>query len=284
MADVKLSLEATHIVPNVSDRVRGSDMEASPVTGYLEIYDLFGGWIYPNVQPTRTAADDPTYTAQFAGIDLSAYLVEGAPVKWTQNSIVRYGWISSAPSYSGGNTTVTILTRLDSTSANYDMLDTSTYPATVFAWGFPRRPGTGFPTAESYWTLSVSDTSLRTQASPTAGTWYNLGSVNIVRPTGRFFMSYSVTLYADRAAAGGVDQISTLSTANNSESDGGFSNVFYAAAVTALQNQSRVNNRLVSGAKATHYLNSKVNTSGLTTLINGNNNSTLTITALCAYL
>jgi hypothetical protein len=132
------------------------------------------GWIsYTAVTPTRTAADDPTYTIQFASVDLTAVLQEAMPVRWTQNSIIRYGWISSAPAFSGGNTSITILTRTDSSSADYDALDTGTYPITGFAYGLPKQPGAGMSVNPDHWDVIVTDTTAYTKTSPTQNAWYN---------------------------------------------------------------------------------------------------------------
>lgn len=142
------------------------------------------GWTaYTDVTPTRTAADDPTYTLQFAGVDLTAVLQEGMPIKWTQNSIVRYGWISSAPAYASGNTTITVLTRTDSSSTNYDVLDTSTYAITGFAYGLPRQPGIGFPALHEYWDVKFEDTADRSVTTPGTGI-VNPGSLSQSVPIG----------------------------------------------------------------------------------------------------
>lgn len=163
---------------NSTTFLRGDQTWATPSTSSAD------GWTaYTDVTPTRTAADDPTYTLQFAGVDLTATLQEGMPIKWTQNSIVRYGWISSAPAYASGNTTITVLTRTDSSSTNYDVLDTSTYAITGFAYGLPRQPGIGFPALHEYWDVKFEDTADRSVTTPGTGI-VNPGSLSQSVPIG----------------------------------------------------------------------------------------------------
>ena len=98
---------------------------------------------------------DPAYWMQFAGVDLTTTLYFGMPIKWTQNSIVRYGFICTTPSYSGGNTKFMVLTRCDGTSADYDLLDTGTYAVSAFYYGLPKLPGLGFPISNDAWKLNI---------------------------------------------------------------------------------------------------------------------------------
>lgn len=245
------------------------------------------GWTaYSAVVPTRIASDDPTYTLQFAGVDLTTTLFEGMPIKWTQNSIVRYGWISSAPTFST-NTNITVLTRLDSSSANYDVLDTGTYTISNFAYGLPKQPGINFPILRDYWTLVVSNTANNTQASPVAGTVYAPGSVNIVKPLGSFNLKFSGTIWID--IAGQCSMVLGLSTSTSSASDGALLayQVTYASSVASfMANFSRV----ISGAKATYYCIVQTGTVGASAirlrgdLATGSATRPITLQAICDYL
>ena len=175
------------------------------------------GWIsYTAVTPTRTAADDPTYTIQFASVDLTAVLQEAMPVRWTQNSIVRYGWISSAPAFSGGNTTVTILTRTDSTSADYDVLDTATHAISAFAYGLPRQPGVGFPALHEFW--EVVYTSTANQLVNTPGTVVvNPGNMSQVIPIGDWYIKANFLVWVEFTGTNTRHSVlGGIGTANNS--------------------------------------------------------------------
>lgn len=168
-------------------------VEWGTITGNLqdqiELIDILNskrrvdGWLEMLVQPTRTAADDPTYTLQFTGVDYRGNLAEGTPVTWLQNDIIRYGYINSEPIYSGGNTTVTVLTRLDSSSTDYDVLDTGTYAITFFSVALPKQPGLGFPALPQYWTTSLVDSSNQNVSTPGTGI-VNPGSLSLTVPIG----------------------------------------------------------------------------------------------------
>lgn len=270
----------------------GSDGSPNIPTG--STYNIGGiphahdGWaVYNAVIPTLTASDDPTYTLQFAGVNLTVFLEEGTPLKWTQNSIVRYGFINSASSYSGGNTTITVLTRLDGSSANYDVLDTSTYPISNFCYGVVKQPGFGFPCGETLWTYEFADTSDRFQTNPTQNVWYNPGSVSFVKPLGEFIFEYFAQMYASMAGVNAV-AFASMSTSNNSESDSDLTRfvvVAYSASVGTMFAYAPVNMRKVlSGAKATYYAITKTNQVGQANLGYNNSSGKFIARFRCAYL
>lgn len=151
----------------------GTPYATSILTVEIDTESLITGWTkYDTVIPTRISSDDPTYTIRFSGVNLTSILEVGQPVKLSQNGSLRYGWISSL-NFSSPNTDVTILTRLDSSSSLYDILDTSTYPITLFGYG---RKGTipfGMPGLRTNWDLVVVNTTTYLKTNPTVNTWYN---------------------------------------------------------------------------------------------------------------
>lgn len=127
---------------------------------------------------------DPLYYMQFAGVDLTTTLYRGMPIKWTQNSIVRYGFIATTPTFSGGNTNIAVLTRCDSTTSDYDVLDTSSFAISSFNYALPKMPGLGFPLSITNWSLSISDGNFNSKVSPVAGTTYNPGNIALMVTAG----------------------------------------------------------------------------------------------------
>jgi hypothetical protein len=161
--------------------------------------------------------EDPVYRIRFSGVDLTSTLYHRMPVKWTQNSIVRYGYISSDPVYTGSNTEMTILTRCNSTTADYDVLDTTTYPITNFYYGLPKQPGLGMPLNNEDWSLSITDTSARTKTSPTTGQWYGgstlaSGSPALLFPVAEWSIEFGGRGTAVIGSAGPVGVRATLSS------------------------------------------------------------------------
>lgn len=246
------------------------------------------GWTPTSVQPTRTAADDPTYTIQFASIDLTGVLQEGTPIEWTQNSIVRYGFISSAPSYSGGNTTCTVLTRLDSNSANYDVLDTGTYPITDFAYGLPKQPGIGFPVTEDYWTYIITDTSDQSQSNPVQNTFYNPGSLAIVKPLGAFSVGMQAMAWAASKAAQTITGMhGGLSTSTSSWTNNNLKQAVASqgASGTLAIGQSVSVEDFITGAKATYYVLYVTYYANMNAIIYYNNSiKTMKLYCKCGYI
>lgn len=176
---------------------------------------LGADWIQISGTITRASADDPTYVMTIASQNLTGQIGSGMRIKWTQNSIVRYG-IVTAISFST-NTTLTILTRCNDANANYDMLDSSTYPVTEVYYSTKYAP-VGFDVDKVLWTIT-SDTASGSQASATNGAWYNLGG-NIVVAIGSWKVSMSImTFAAYKTGVASLGAKATLSTANNSESD-----------------------------------------------------------------
>lgn len=272
-----------------------SNIKAALKTYSDTLYLSQNGWVATSVQPTRTAADDPTYSIQFTGVDYSANLKEGVPVTWVQNSITRYGYVSGADAaYSGGNTSCTILTRLDSNSANYDVLDTGTYAITNFAYGLPKQPGTGFPTSESVWTFAVTDTTTYTKTSPTQNTWFramdsgNLPSATF--PLGRWRNVSYFGLF--RVASASPDTFAniraTLSTSTSSQSDGDFtfSDTIAGASgsIVLLLATGNLPKLLSLAAKTTYYLLVYTGNASAASIQVQGATGTTTIRAICDYL
>jgi hypothetical protein len=150
----------------------------------------------------------------------------------------------------------------------------------------------GFPLDPLKWSVKVTDTTERSQATPTALTWYNVGGsvAQIVVPIGSWHLSYFVRPYCSMNAGGTLAIASTLSTDDDSETD------FYMTCVATIsiggatsQLNSTVFHRskfVTLAAKATHYLNLLANKSAgtLGTLYSENQDSPLILQAVCAYL
>jgi hypothetical protein len=215
---------ADNITPTVGGMIEagtnttltGSGSLADP---YVINADTSGTWFAPTaVIPTRASADDPTYTITFAGVDLTNIISEGFRISWKQNALTRYGFISKAPTYSAGNTTVTILTICGDASANYDVLDTGTYAISEVKFSAAKSP-LGFPMSPTLWTVSLSDANYRVQATPTINTYYNLGSLSLAMPIGSWDVSFTAICELSKSTAMDMYGKAALSTSASSVSD-----------------------------------------------------------------
>jgi hypothetical protein len=141
----------------------------------------------------------------------------------------------------------------------------------------------GFPLNPAKWTVSVTDSTDRSQGSPTNDVWYNLGSLSINIPIGAWDVSFKVALFANRASAATQPIYATLSTANNSESDPEMTNGAEVVA-TGVGMPVYVRKDVILTSNTPHYLNSKVTATSTSTLYNFNGRARPFIKAVCKYL
>lgn len=235
-----------------------------------------GGWFDAGETWTYASADDPTFTFTIAGVDLTGKYSPGMKIKLTQTT-PKY-FIITAVAFST-DTTITIYGGTDYDLANAAI--TSPFYSLVKApFGFPLNP--------SKWTVTVTDTSNATQASPTNGTWYNLGSITISIPIGCWNVYYSVVGGCDRStASAGQEAYITLSTANNSEVDklwSAFLHIGDASAGGKGTNQTVYRENVLNlAAKTSYFLNCMADITSLNIYFRGDIATTV-IRAVCAYL
>ena len=78
----------------------------------------------------------------------------------------------------------------------------------------------GMPVSTDRWMITAINKA-GGQTSVAGGNWTNISSFNILVPTGSWNLAYKVSIYVG-SATGGVNTMTTLSTANNTESNGKF--------------------------------------------------------------
>lgn len=240
-------------------------------------------WGAPNPMWFRLAAsgayqsaDSPSFVIRFASVDVSTYLTLGMRVRLKQGGSYKY-FIVTKIDFST-NTDVTLYGGTDYTLTNTTITDLEFSSSKV---------PPGFPADPSKWTVEVSDSTVRTQSSPVAGTWYNLGSMTISIPIGVWDVSYianALALCASASVSNYAVHYTTLSTANNSESDATWTNKVYCNDVTEYASMSMRQKVLNLTTKTSYYLNSRtdsVTTSGISLI---NSISRCVIRAVCAYL
>lgn len=230
------------------------------------------GWIPAREIWTYSAADAPTFTATTSGDKTSKYSA-GMRVKLTQTT-VKY-FIITAVAYSTGTTTLTLYGGTDYTLAN--ALIQNPYFST-------QKAPQGFPLNRDKWDLLKTDTTRRSQTPPASGTWYNLGSASINVPIGAWDIEYMVAPQALTSAAVALSMYVTLSTANNSQSDVGWTCSTQHASPTNLGTPNYRRRFVLLAAKTTYYLNTSVSGTSLAELRNLNDLTYLYIRANCAYI
>lgn len=144
----------------------------------------------------------------------------------------------------------------------------------------------GFPRQKNKWDVEYLGNTLQSYGVGTAGTWYNTGHVLIV-PTGEWKLSYQCIVIAQHAGVTFLGSFSTLSTANNTDSDTRFrkSTTNIASSQTQISNEVTMLNSISATTATPYYLNLKPVNSSTTSQIDGSNSGGPTvIRAECAYL
>lgn len=241
------------------------EIDSTFITIIEEIIEPFGDDLYIQLEGwephasletwTFAIADDPVYQIYVSGnVTANPSYKLGNKVRCTNNSTTFYGFIVKVGAYDSGNdrTPVDLYGGTDYDLANSAI--TAPYISKI-------KSPDGFPLNPDKWTVSLTDTSNRSQASPVSGTWYNLGSLSLAIPIGvwRVYYELALEISITTAAVAAFGFRSTLSTANNSESDSGFSTnyVRISPIATALPFRETAHREKIVAltSKTTHYLN-----------------------------
>lgn len=233
---------------------------------------MVDGWIEAGETWTYAAADAPTYTFTISGDKTTKYGI-GMRLKLTDVT-VKY-FIVTAVTYGAPNTTVTVYGGTDYTLTGGAI--------TLPYYSMAKAPF-GFPLSPLKWRQEYTDTTDRSQATPTINVWYNLNTASLSIPIGIWDVSYFVSVTAVDASATIWPIGATLSTANNSSSDADWNSFGYASDVTANGHTFYRSKTIALAAKTTYYLNTRTTASNLDTLYNSNSGAPLIIRAVCAYL
>jgi hypothetical protein len=234
------------------------------------------GWVAAGETWTYVSADGPTGVFSVPA-DVTTKYQAGQRVKYTQTT-PKYGIITAVGAFGAGVTPITIYGGTDYTLANAAI--------TSPLYSIVKAP-LGFPMSPAKWTETFTDTSTRTQASPTAGIWYNVGSLQLSIPIGVWNVEYLAQVKSSKSAATQLDAKLTLSTANNSESDIAMSAYFVtggASGTLILEAKAHMSRLLALAAKTTYYLNMLTGTAGTASIIINGANTTTIIRAVSAYL
>ncbi|MEK7570699.1 MAG: hypothetical protein AAB553_00355 [Patescibacteria group bacterium] len=238
----------------------------------------FDGWVPVNETWTYASADSPTFTFTLSGDKTNKYS-PGMRIKLTQTS-VKY-FIVTAVSYSNPNTTVTVYGGTDYTLAN---------AAITIPYYSEAKAPQGFPLDPTKWTVEVTDSTARSVSSPAVNTWYNPNAADQISiPIGAWDVEYAGALYAYKNSITWIYVKGTLSTANNTESDTGFTsyiNAYGASSGMQANGAGTRSKNLTLTSKTLYYFNISADSSASTLddLILNNTTFPLKISAVSAYL
>ena len=275
------SKTATNVNHAATSYAHTTDEEVRMVVPAEELDEIGSGWRSLTATiPTRASADDPTYVLTFAGVDLTSSVSVGMKIKWTQNSSVRYGFVT-AISFST-DTTLTLYGGTD-----YDVDDTATYAISDVYFSSQKAPF-GFPLDPDKWSVKTINTTNTNEVSPTAGAWYNTGSISIDIPIGLWLTEYFVTVSIADGSDTWINMAVTLSTSDNSESDTEFTGLVGGKdtnnAEHAIRGIITRHKNISLTVKDTYYLINKTTESGITQIQMLGANAPTIIRATIAYL
>jgi hypothetical protein len=131
----------------------------------------------------------------------------------------------------------------------------------------------------------LSDTTLRTQTTPTQNVWYNAGTLTLTIPIGEWYVEWQANIQVHDTSTGQVSIQGTLSSSNNSESDREFT-VYSLHHVDSGTHTTPAGKRKVMtvAAKSIYYLNIRTLTAGVNDISFANNYGAALIRAVSAYL
>lgn len=241
-----------------ADTIDGYHANSTPTPNTIPVLDSdleiwSGGW---RVLPALTyeGADAPTYTFSIAA-DMTGKIGVGFRIKLTQaTGGVKYFIVNSVGTFTGGKTIILVHGGTDYALNN---------EAITSPFFSREKAPLGFPLSPAKWTINFNKASNSLQASPTQNTWYNQITCAIAIGSWNCFM-YAQPSNNSRGSAGIVDQLVTLSTANNSESNarttihmGEGNSVTFANSACSKQFQ------LDLTSKTNYYTNHRTTQSGL---------------------
>lgn len=235
--------------------------------------DYGGGW-----KPQSSAADAWTYVAWDSTNKLATINVPDSSIM-DLGMRIRY-WQTT------GSWKFGILVKIVSATQIivYHGTDYSIINERMYNPVFSRdKAPSGFPLDPIKWSVKVTDTSNRAQASPVTNTWYNSGSISIGIPIGVWNVYVSANAQAGKAASQ-IDTHLALSTANNSASDSEMLTVSTARGDNTVGVNVSFNKDLTLTSTTTYFLNHRTTTAAMTTINIRGDLATTVIRARCAYL
>jgi hypothetical protein len=221
------------------------------------------GWTADANTWAFVSTDDPTGVLT-VNADVTALIGFGDRIKFTNGGNVIYGKVSKAPTYAAPNTTITFLHQIDPTDSLALVLMANS-AITLPSYSHVLNPF-GFPASPLSWSVKITDTTNRSQATPTQHKWYNLGSLSITIPIGLWSVYYKIFINNYIAAAAVSAQHVSLSTnvpanAGDAESDADFTTQLELAigsSVYSVQGMSLTATKVISlAAKTVYYAISK---------------------------
>lgn len=236
--------------------------------------NIASGWSKVLDTWTFGSVDNPTGVINWTGAN--SKVSAGMRIKFDNGGHTIYGIVTAVSS-----STMTFLHEMNEANNNAVnlMANSEISNPNISAYKVPL----GFNANPSRWSVKYSEIVGASRDTPTANSWYNLGSVSLVVPIGLWNIGYKTSCYTVKGSASFAGSYFTLSTSSSSESDFGFrvANIMPTSdLITTAVCPPKLVNRTT---KATYYLNQSTPYAGTTRIATSNYARTI-IEAVCAYL
>ena len=243
-------MAATHTIEIPSTTTL--EASADPTENIEVLTAGWDGWTPANETWTYSSADSPTGIVT-SSKDASLKYSGGMRFKFKQGGVQKYA-ICTVVSAS----TITMCMSMASPGGAADNSGLENATITDIYYSTMKAP-LNFPISPLRWTIQDTDNTEQTQASPTAGTWYNVGTNTISVPIGLWDIGYEANVQFVKASSTVSSIYSTLSTANNTNADPEFQCNIYAQVLansTASVFNLVTRHKVISlTAKTSYYLN-----------------------------
>lgn len=233
-----------------------------------------GDWTSISATLTYSSTDGPTFVCTTS--DLTATVAVGARLKLTHSASVKYFIVTAVTS-----TTITLYGGTDYTISGSAI--------TLPSFSHLKSP-LGFPLSAIKWTEQTLNTSDASQGTPSAGTWYNLGSISLSIPIGAWKVYYAAHGLCSASSGTVTDMQTTLSTGSTSQSDDTMTSGFMqqngaGGTVPAARNAVTKQGTLLLATKTSYYLNAKTRQPNQSNIqFDGSTIATTVIRAVSDYL
>lgn len=253
-------------------------MPTQLVNSSEQLNDKSGGWIPTSDNITFLSADSPSYLVSVGYNTTGTYGV-GMKFQLTHQNQTKNFFITQV-TLTGTSTYLNLYGGTD-----YTLNITGSISSVKYSW---EKTPYGFPTSPTKWTVTLTDTSSRTQATPSGSVYYNPGSLSISIPIGLWNVSYRALSYilfnGDFVTAGACPIYIALSTSNNSASDSDLITKTFIASVNRLNAVHQAGKIISLTSKTSYYMNCMTDAAGINTIGMLNNQAQLVVAAVCAYL
>lgn len=230
------------------------------------------GWYKTGINPTFTfvSYDSATLTGVVSSdLDMTPYLNVGMKVKFTQNSAIKYAFITAITS-----TQLTLFLGTDY-SINSSAISNTYYSMLKTPYGFPTNP--------DKWTIKYSATAITTVTNPVSGKWYNLATLNL--PIGLWDVTYNAVIATIAVGTAANRCWITIGQTSASQGSAGCITGMNTGATDGVSLAPATNNRLFDLTNAgTIYLTFMTDQPATSMVDVYTNGTATTIKAVCGYL